>query len=276
MKHLRVIFAAFAVVFVISCCAHSLSVDEIRSEVLNVFHRIGTVPDEKTVNSMTSMCNAVHGTTHGKISVEDIVMSLPVMSMLSAGMDEDLNMMLSKPLLYEKGKLSQPPIKTAYFLMDFLPRTKGKLSADEKLSYAFLVSCGMNDAPAKAFDLDTPERLRETLSADIANNPEKYSFFDLVKKRDSSSANFGVTVENPVRAASIPFSYYYLDSLKTKQGGDVSYKRLGHMLDESDNIIDVYTLTFTDDGEEKSITIFVDPYCAENSLKAPAGLILTE
>ncbi len=48
------------------------------------------------------------------------------------------------------------------------------------------------------------------------------------------------------------------------------------MRDESDNIIDIYTLNFTDDREEKSITIYVDPYCAENSLKAPAGLILTD
>ena len=43
-----------------------------------------------------------------------------------------------------------------------------------------------------------------------------------------------------------------------------------------ENIIDIYTLTFSDDGEEKNITIYVDPYCAENSLRAPAGLILSD
>ena len=276
MKNLRGIFTAFAVILMMSGCAYSLSVDEIRAEVLNVFRKHRNEPDSKTVESMTSMCNAAYGVTHGKISVEDIVMSLPVMMICCAGVDEDLNMMLSNPLLYEKGKPSLPAIKTAYFLTDFLPRTKGKLSADEKLPYAFLASCAMNDAPAKAFDLKTPEKLRETLSADIANNPDKYSFFDLVKKRDSSSADFGVTIENPVRTASIPFSYYYLDRLKTKQGGEVNYERLGHISDESDNIIDIYTLKFTDGGKEKNIMIYVDPYCAENSLKAPAGLILAD
>ncbi|MBR0256565.1 MAG: hypothetical protein IJQ58_02400, partial [Synergistaceae bacterium] len=95
---------------------------------------------------------------------------------------------------------------------------------------------------------------------------------DRERRMDAASSDFAVTPENPVRAVSIGHSYRYLDRLRTPSGEKVSYRRIGSMKgNEPPGIIDCYILTLSGD---KTMQIYIDPYCAENSYAAPEGLML--
>ena len=94
-------------------------------------------------------------------------------------------------------------------------------------------------------------------------------------KMDMSSADFAVTRENPVRTVSIGHSSGYLARLRTASGGDVHYVRRGSGPSfDGKGIVDIYSLSFPDGSRDKTMTIYIDPYCAEISRKAPEGLVL--
>ncbi|MBQ6737184.1 MAG: sel1 repeat family protein [Synergistaceae bacterium] len=95
------------------------------------------------------------------------------------------------------------------------------------------------------------------------------------KFQTNKSSEFATTIENPVLAKSIADSYYYLNSLRTQNNGNVHYERIGSMSGKNGEIIDGYHLYFEVDGEECSLTIYINPYAKINSTEAPKGLKLS-
>ncbi|MCX8020842.1 MAG: hypothetical protein N2747_10150 [Chitinophagaceae bacterium] len=80
---------------------------------------------------------------------------------------------------------------------------------------------------------------------------------------------FGLEITNPIPTSSIPDSYFYLDSLRTKNGEEVTYKRIGSM--KAPNIkhpIDAYRIFA---NGKQIATIYICPYNKKNSTKAPNG-----
>ena len=246
---------------------------EFRAEVSRNFREMyHTAPSYATLNMLAHGLYIADRAVNHKLTLPELIQSYPKLTSWSAGVNESLNMSLADPVQYQPNMPPLPPVKTAYFLMDELPSTAGKLTSPEKLRYAFLVSCSLKDGPAKVQDIYTAYELEELLREDMKTSPDKYEFFRTSLRRDKSSAAFGVSVSNPVRAASVYYRDMYLSRLRTSSGGNVSYEHSGLTHDESGNIIDIYTLTYSGGV----MTLYADPYSAENSHKAPAGLTCQE
>lgn len=84
---------------------------------------------------------------------------------------------------------------------------------------------------------------------------------------------FGLEITNPIPASSIPDSYFYLNSLRTKNGSKITFNRIGSM--SAPNIshtIDAYSISAN--GQELA-TIYICPYNKKTSNKAPKGFILS-
>jgi len=83
---------------------------------------------------------------------------------------------------------------------------------------------------------------------------------------------FGLEITNPIPVRSIPDGYFYLNRLKTVEGMDVSYERIGAM--QASNIqhtIDGYNLFVKG---KKIAVVFICPYNICTSKKAPRGFKL--
>ena len=83
---------------------------------------------------------------------------------------------------------------------------------------------------------------------------------------------FGLEITNPIPTSSVPDSYFYLSKLRTNDGSEITYKRIGSMeAPNIDQIIDGYVLYLNN----KEITkIFICPYNKRTSTKAPKGFKL--
>ena len=82
---------------------------------------------------------------------------------------------------------------------------------------------------------------------------------------------FGLVPTNPIPVNTVQGSILYLGGLRAMDGTRVNNKRLGSL--GADNIqkpIDEYLITHQD-GDELAI-IYISPYQARNSRKAPKGL----
>ena len=168
-------------------------------------------------------------------------------------------------------------IRLPYAAIDLLPATKGKLTSQEKLLFAFCTFYSVcvevyDEKKDKIYrgirDIDSPAHAMRLLEWERENHPEKFAF--LLPKEHVSEKTFAVSKDNPVKAVSIADSYTYLRSIRTRDGKPIHYKRAGSMMGKHGGIIDGYTLYF--DGKE--LNIYIDPYAEENSTEAPEGLVL--
>ncbi|MDR1557670.1 MAG: hypothetical protein LBS88_11700 [Tannerellaceae bacterium] len=83
---------------------------------------------------------------------------------------------------------------------------------------------------------------------------------------------FGYEVTNPIPVHTITGSQFYLKSLRTPDGGRITYKRLYST--QKENIeapIDAYQIF---SGGEKIAVLYICPYNKKNSGKAPEGFII--
>lgn len=81
--------------------------------------------------------------------------------------------------------------------------------------------------------------------------------------------DFGLEITNPIPTSSIPDSYIYLDSLRTKNGEEITYERIGSMTAPNiKHLIDAYRIFAN--GKQIAI-IYICPYNKKNSKKAPNG-----
>lgn len=223
------------------------------------------MPDDKIIDMYASVLRVMGELAGKKLTAYDVVRSFTSLYDTATGHNPEYNRLNASTLM-----MDQSPVRAAYSAIEDSRATRGKLSADEKLIYAYLASYIAENGA----DNLTLDGLKESLSADSAKNPGKFAFFERERRMDLASSDFAVTPGNPVRAVSIGHSYRYIDRLRTPSGGRVSYSRIGSMMgNEPPGIIDAYTLTFSGD---KTMQIYIDPYCAENSYTAPEGLVLMQ
>lgn len=182
---------------------------------------------------------------------------------------------------------SKDRIRLPYIALENMPATKGRLTSHERLVFAF---CVFHSVCIEVYDentgkirkgiteLTSPQKITELMTYDMEAHPERYEFLSPAKSSPEahSSAPFGTSRDNPVKAVTIPDSYAYLESLRTREGLPVKYQRIGSMTGKDGGIIDGYTVTFMEDGTLKSMEIYIDPYAAENSSQAPEGLVLSD
>ena len=83
---------------------------------------------------------------------------------------------------------------------------------------------------------------------------------------------FGLEVTNPIPTSTVFGSIAYLNKLKTSDGDNIEYNRIGSTGAENiSDIIDAYQIT---KNGEKIGVLYLCPYNKKNSEKAPAGYLL--
>ena len=84
---------------------------------------------------------------------------------------------------------------------------------------------------------------------------------------------FGLEITNPIPTSSIPDSYFYLNSLRTQNGSEITFNRIGSMgAPNISQTIDAYTISA---NEQELATIYICPYNKKTSTKAPKGFMLS-
>lgn len=83
---------------------------------------------------------------------------------------------------------------------------------------------------------------------------------------------FGLEITNPIPASSVPDSYFYLNRLRTQNGSEITYQRIGGMQTPNINqTVDAYSISAN--GREIA-TIYICAYNKKTSTKAPKGFKL--
>ena len=171
--------------------------------------------------------------------------------------------------------------------LEHLDETKGKLTMDEKMFFAF---CVYNVHIVRVYNEETGEvntGLTEVTTIESAEKayqynremfPERYSFAEKdVEEPDDNEAPFG-SEENPVSVVSVSDAYDYLNRLR-KPGYEVIYRRVSSVSGPH-GIMDKYQVAAMPeddtDGLPKIIELYIDPYAQTNSERAPEGFELDE
>jgi len=116
---------------------------------------------------------------------------------------------------------------------------------------------------------------------DIPGMREQKKLFDIMSEANKGGCTtdvmpegigeFGLEPTNPIPTNTIQGSILYLGGLRTESGQKVNNKRLGSLtVPNIQKPIDKYLIT-SQEGEELAI-IYISPYQAINSKKAPRGL----
>jgi len=83
---------------------------------------------------------------------------------------------------------------------------------------------------------------------------------------------FGLQITNPIPTSSIPDSRLYLNRLRTKDGNEITFDRIGSMRTQNiKHIIDGYKIYV---NRMQIATIYICPYNRKTSTKAPKGFKL--
>ncbi len=216
---------------------------------------------------------AVYEATHARLTASELNKSYIVLAGLLLGKYPKIAFTVQ----------SHDRIRVPFVALEHIASTKGKLTTQEKLIFAF---SAFHSVCIEVYDedtgeihkgiseLDSPSKIMDLMIEDMDNHPERYEFLSPAKKsrRKNSSAPFGTSKDNPVQAVSIQDGYIYLNNLRTLDGQPVKYRRIGSMSGRDGGIIDGYTVAFNG----KSIELYIDPYASENSTEAPEGLTLAE
>ncbi len=169
--------------------------------------------------------------------------------------------------------------------LEHLEETKGKLTMEEKMFFAF---CVYNVHITRMYNEETGEvntGLMEVTTIESAERayqqnremfPERYAFADEeVEDTEENEAPFG-SEENPVSVVSVSDAYDYLDRLR-KPGYEVIYRRVS-AVSGPHGIMDKYQVAAlpldNPDTLPKIIELYIDPYATENSERAPEGFEL--
>ena len=219
---------------------------------------------DKIIDAAGTALEVMGELTDGRLNPYEIVSSFTSLYDTLLGRNIVYNRLTSTTFMMDKS-----PVRAAYSMIEDSRAVRGKLSPEEKLLYAYLAVY----ITEKGTENLTADVLKDSMKSERERSPEKFAFYDRERRLDSVSADFGVTRENPVRAVSIGHSYRYISRLRTPSGEHVSYSRIGSMEGTDGGIIDAYSLEYKDGSDDKKIVLYIDPYCAENSHKAPEGLI---
>ena len=183
-------------------------------------------------------------------------------------------------------EIQQPDrIRLPFAMLDNIAPTKGKLTREEKLVYAYcayqayyMLHLDENTGQMRRginLLVENPDKIIAALKWEMKHFPEKFAF---LKPAQNSKYPFAVTKQNPVKMTSINESYKYLSKLLTRECLPVRFERIGSMTGVNGGIIDGYNLFYDTLGEtgiqHKTLTIYIDPYSTENSIAAPEGFIL--
>lgn len=253
-----------------------------RDEFMREFSRCKSIDGEidlprEILDNREEFLFALYETLHGHLTVDELNQAYIILARLVLGKYPKIAAIVP----------SHDRVRVPYVSMEYLPQVKGKLTSQERLLFAFSVFYSVcievyeedTDQILKGItELTSKQKIMDLMFDDMDRHPERYEFFspENKTKHEESSAPFATSKENPIRTINIQSSYFYLSSLRTRDGMPVHYNRIGSMRGKTGRIIDGYTLTFIEGITKKGMTVYIDPYSTENSKQAPEGLTLAD
>lgn len=229
------------------------------------------LPDE-ILENRAELLLKLNRLTHYKLTVEKLNDSLIFLMNLMHGNQPGLAFQI----------LPGDKTRILFAMLDKILPTKGKLTKEEKLLYAYCVIVACSNIDVGEQEKMSGIRLLINWSDDMTVKnfmfdfkmfPKYYAFLN--QSEQNNSYPFGITRENPIKAVSINAGYKYLQQLRTRNNEPVMFERCGSVDGINGNIIDSYVLSYNEDGFTKTLDVYIDPYSNDNSNEAPDGLILS-
>lgn len=240
-----------------------MSVEQMKNELSAIFKKYDLTLNDNYLNLNAQMFEVIRQLTHDKLSTSEMFNAYDFLS----------DVILQKKPQVAVCVLKNDRIKIQYRLMEEIKETRGKLTRDEKIDFAFCVfysTCinifdeETNNIREGIYDITSVEKVLLLKKEAMKSNPERFDIVDDTPYNDMGP--FAYSQDNPVLATSVAAGYKYLDALRSLDGSPVPYKRLGSVTSDDGNIFDKYALTASE-----SVIIYINPYANINSTLPPAG-----
>ena len=201
----------------------------------------------------------LNGLTHYKLSVKDLNEAF---ILLADMLEKNLN-------IPESDKIKLP-----FSALGTLESTRGKLTQQEKIIFAFCVYYSvcveLYDKKAGRMlsaikELNSQESIIARLQQEINNHPEKFAFLSEKK------SPFG-TKDNPAQATSQTHARIYLTNLYTPQSKHIKFSKVTSVPGPNKIMLDLYDIKYDSPDGLKESQIYINPSSQINSTEAPEGL----
>lgn len=244
-------------------------------EVNKLLREEGFSLSEENLQCLSNVFEIVSTFVHGKLSNKEILHAYDLLSDVMKNDRPDIVAYVPK----------EDRIRVAVRLMEELPETRGKLTLDEKIAFAFCIFTG---ECTQFFDeerdmirsgvalFDSFEHIEQELLYAMATDPDR---FDMKKKAYVIDEQYGLSVETAIHTTSVGAAYAYLERLKYN-GQPVHYDRIGSCLNDAGQHVDRYIISVEKKGlfSKKMIevaTIYINSYCHDMPNVAPKGFTLS-
>lgn len=211
--------------------------------------------------------------THHKLTTTDIFHAYDFISDVALNKRMDIIAHVAK----------EDRIRVMVRMLEECPETKGKLTVEEKVAFAYCVNLGectriLDEEAGMTHNgivlFDSFEHIKAEFEYEKAEFPKRFVIADCPTRFDET---YGYSMDNPINATSVRTSYLYLNSLRY-QGKKIEYKRICSSKNNCGKIIDKYDI-YAKKGlfKNKSVkvaTIYINSYCDEMPKVAPKGFTL--
>ena len=243
-------------------------------EVRALLEKCGISLSEEYYECLANVFEIISVFVNGKLSNQEILRAYDLLSDVMKNDRPDIVAYVSK----------EDRIRVAVRLMEELPETKGKLTDDEKIAFAF---CILTGECTQIFDeesgqirsgvvlFDTFEHIESELLYATASDPDR---FDLKKSSLIIDERYGYSVETAIHVTSIPAAYAYLERLKYG-GQTIMYDRIGSFVNSVGNHVAGYRIYTQKSGlfskkKTEVATLYINSYCLDMPSIAPKGFTL--
>ena len=197
--------------------------------------------------------------THYKLSIQDLNEAFILLA----------DMLIKNLTIPESDKIKLP-----FSALGTIEATRGKLTQQEKIIFAFCVYYAVcvelyDKKSGKMFsavkELNSQESIIARLQNEITTHPEKFAFLNEKKSPFGSK-------DNPAQATSQTNARIYLTKLYTSQGKHVKFSKVTSLPGANKIMLDLYDIKYDLSGETKEMQLYINPSSQINSTEAPEGL----
>ena len=243
-------------------------------DVNQLLQERGIALQEEDRRCVANTFEIISSFVHGKLTTAEIFSAYDLLSDVMKNDRPDIVAYVKK----------EDRIRVAVRLMEELAETKGKLTEDEKIAFAF---CIMTGECTQFFDeeqgvirsgvamFDSFEHIEQELLYAMSTDPDR---FDMKKKELVIDERYGFSVETAIHTTSVRAAYAYLASLRYN-GQPIVFDRIGSFANDAGQLVDGYQIFVEKKGlfskkKMEVAKIYINSYCQDMPEVAPKGFVL--
>ena len=243
-------------------------------EVTKLLQKNGFALSEENSRCLANAFEIISTFVHGKLTNEEIFRTYDLLSDVMKNDRPDIIAHVNK----------EDRIRVAVRLMEELQDTRGKLTEDEKIAFAFCIFTG---ECTQIYDeeqgvvrsgvalFDSFEHIEQELLYAMKTDPTR---FDMRGNRVVIDEQYGYSVDAAIQTTSVRAAYAYLQHLKYN-GKPIIYSRIGSFSNSTGQLVDGYTIYTEKKGlfstkKVEVATLYINSYCESMPRVAPKGFSL--